>query len=205
MSARRPLHVRDAKTPQRENSVNKEDEPLNNESQQQITSDSGSDEEGLDYTYIHSAEENAKREMSSSVPSTPQRPKRATTATESNMIKHIPQTKALVTEGFFKMSLIKTCGIIAACVGCVVYYALFQQTGNNNAINTQRNCSYEKLQQQYTEETTFVWRTLKVGIESILNNRTESPGVYLFVHHGGEHVYRLVKDIAAHSSFCFGW
>ena len=45
--------------------------------------------------------------------------------------------------------------------------------------------------------------TLSVGIEGILNQRSHAPAVYLFTHHGGEKVPKIIKDIVLHSSSCF--
>lgn len=67
-------------------------------------------------------------------------------------------------------------------------------------------CSYEKLQIQYPEQSDNVWRTLRAGAEVILNKIKTEPAVYLFVHNdnSSERVLNMVKNIALHTSNCFG-
>lgn len=134
-------------------------------------------------------------ELSRSVPRTPQRP-RARAATRSPSISNYASKSKVESEQTSSLPLI---AIIVVIISAIIA-GVFSLISNDN----QKYCHYDELQKQYPQQDQTLWRTLKVGVELILNRRTHSPAVYLFAHQGGPHVFQLVKDIASQSSKCFG-
>ncbi|XP_073840359.1 torsin interacting protein [Musca autumnalis] len=155
-------------------------------------------------------------EMSRSCPRTPPRPPKrpnhrsktpATTTTsfinESISSSSIPSSlgrESLKSDSKTNSYLLLTFFIAIVVVVLATAAACLVDYGNTKVI---RYCSYDKLQESYPEQNNKTWRILSVGIESILNKRTELPAVYLLAHHGGPRIDKLVKDIAVHTSKCF--
>ncbi|TMW47159.1 hypothetical protein DOY81_007777 [Sarcophaga bullata] len=156
------------------------------------------EEDSTEYP-LHS--EHRKRyvfELSHSVPpASPRSRVRAATRSPS-LLKCVPESKPVPEESSKTFSLVAiiTIVILAFIVGVIYKYFLFN--------DKEKYCNYDDLQEQYPQQDQSLWRTLNVGINLIFNESTQSPAVYLFVHQGGQRVFKLVNDIARQSSKCFG-
>ncbi|KAI8117272.1 hypothetical protein FF38_03443 [Lucilia cuprina] len=203
--ARPSIHDRrDSQTPQREEFINEgndSSQSILQSSQEQITTESGgSDLEGFEDEIIYNSKGYKLRpdfNVSRSVPRTPQRPKPKPVVSSPKSPQYanekatmpLPQVQHSLSP--FHILLISFTLLLAS------WYFVPREI-------KPRNCSFDALQEKYNQENPHIWRTLSVGIETILNRRTEQPAVYLFAHYGGPNVFRLIKDIARHSSGCFG-
>ncbi|XP_075161193.1 torsin interacting protein [Haematobia irritans] len=132
--------------------------------------------------------------MSRSVPRTPQRPKISKTSSymPEDTIIYEPQSSSMKIFSPWPLTILIV--IFSALSGVYVL-------GNGS---NKRLCTFDSLQTQYPSQDSKVWQTLKFGIESILNKERNTPVVYLFAHYGDNQMHEIVKDIASHTSHCFG-
>lgn len=71
-------------------------------------------------------------------------------------------------------------------------------------IKIYQNCSFLDLEKKYQTQIEILWKSLRIGIESVLNNEKPSPAIYLLLHNGKKSSRNLVKNIALRASECFG-
>ncbi|XP_065360367.1 uncharacterized protein TORIP [Calliphora vicina] len=203
ISPRPSIHdKRDTQTPQREESDQENESSILNSSQDQITTESGSDLEGFDGNNIYTSKEYTRKagfNVSRSVPRTPKRPKPIPVNGSRTLLYTAERSETLQQKSTPNSSSLRYIILLGLVVVFAVYFALPKEE-----IKKVKYCSFENLQKLYPQEKPKTWRTLKVGIESILNERVQQPAVYLFAHHGGQQVFQLIKDIAVQASGCFG-
>lgn len=180
------------------------------------------DTAGSDYDYEngesrHRSLSRDPFEISRSCPRTPPRPKqpkyRSTTPAAaarsfrnksfSSSISSSSRSESLVdpktNSSLFSMFMIAILLVVFA--GALAFFIDYRM---KTVPAPMKNCSYVPLAKSYPHQDHKVWNILRVGIEMILNKRVEDPAVYLFVHHGGSRIDKLVKEIALHTSSCFG-
>lgn len=69
-----------------------------------------------------------------------------------------------------------------------------------------KSCTFEELKQRAPSQSTDVWKALRCNIEDMLNKKSKSPNVFLFLYTNESNEYnmqKLVKDIAMETSKCF--
>ncbi|EDW19231.2 uncharacterized protein LOC6583076 [Drosophila mojavensis] len=69
-----------------------------------------------------------------------------------------------------------------------------------------KTCTFEKLKQRAPSQSTDVWKALRCNIEDMLNKKSKSPNVYLFLYTNESNeseMQKLVNDIALETSKCF--
>ncbi|KAM7357521.1 torsin interacting protein [Cochliomyia hominivorax] len=209
---RRSIHDRDSKSAQREKSPLAEQVILNNsednlnfsESHDQYNTESGSDLEGVEENESYVEEKYKRRNnlnISRSPPMTPQR--RKLSPVRDSPIPGYAARKARKPsleeieneeEKSYVVHLALFLGILA--IGAYLAWP--------DNVPQIKSCSFDSLQKSYPQQEPRLWRSLKVGIEMILNKRTPKPVIYLFAHHGDELDFQLIKNIALRSSSCFG-
>lgn len=70
---------------------------------------------------------------------------------------------------------------------------------------TEKFCKFDKLEKEYPGQDKFLWRSLEVGIENIINNKSLEPAVYLFLYKKNpSNEMILINRIANRASECFG-
>lgn len=70
-----------------------------------------------------------------------------------------------------------------------------------------KTCTFEELKKRAPSQSTDVWKALRCNIEDMLNKKSKSPNVFLFLYTNQSNeseMQKLVNDIALETSKCFG-
>ncbi|ALC44176.1 CG14103 [Drosophila busckii] len=70
----------------------------------------------------------------------------------------------------------------------------------------QKQCTFNKLREQQPVQSSDVWKALTINIENLLNKRTKSPNIYLFLYSSKadeQPLKQLIQAIALETSKCF--
>ncbi|KAL5291702.1 hypothetical protein ACFFRR_010856 [Megaselia abdita] len=71
-------------------------------------------------------------------------------------------------------------------------------------LSTVKTCKFQKLQQEYSEQDKYLWMSLETGLENVINKKTYSPAIYLFIYrkHTSKEMV-LINKIINRASECF--
>lgn len=125
-----------------------------------------------------------------------------------DMSAHIPRLESTRTDQKSSKFRTKTVLLLLAFLCLFVLYVFYNYVPQSSEIAkpiaNKIKCSFDKLKKKYPKEGDELWKHLKYGNEDILNEHSDKPAVYLFVHHKQHIADYIIRDIALTSSECFG-
>lgn len=79
----------------------------------------------------------------------------------------------------------------------VTYTYVMPTTTNTDLIivNNRKLCNLSRIESKFPNQNQKLWRAIKIGIETTINDDPTKPSVYLFVYNDGKTVSRFMEQI----------
>lgn len=90
-------------------------------------------------------------------------------------------------------------GAVIVIVLSVLFFFVPEEVG----VAPRFNCpQFKELTKRFTGQDTNLWKSLKVGIEGVLNNKPTTPSIFLLAYHDSNTVHRVMKEVLAATADC---
>lgn len=91
--------------------------------------------------------------------------------------------------------------IALTAVSCFFLYSMYHRDVATETRHDIR-CSFERSAREFPKQNTILWRSLKHGVESVLNNIPTSPSIFLLAYDDVKSVNRITRSIVQTTTEC---
>lgn len=126
---------------------------------------------------------------------------RSTYSTKSENISHTSQPLCYRTEKNDKLTQIwPVAATVLVLSLLIIYYIIWPTTSTSPMLY---DCpQFKELTKQFGKQDKLLFKSLKAGIESVLNNRPPNPSVFLLAYSDMESAKRLMEEIVRATANC---
>lgn len=61
---------------------------------------------------------------------------------------------------------------------------------------------FKELTKRFSGQDTILWKSLKIGIEGVLNNKPTTPSIFLLAYHDTDTARRVMEEVVAATAAC---
>lgn len=93
--------------------------------------------------------------------------------------------------------------ITIACIILIALFGILIYKSKEVGVAPHFDCpQFKELTKRFTGQDTNLWKSLKIGIESVLNNKPTTPSIFLLAYYDINTAHRVMKEVLAATADC---